>query len=97
VEGGGGTEGSGGAESGGRMEGSLGLREGGTGSSGGGGTEAVTRNGAFGPETHYSHTCQHLTDDIGFVYSVKEKEEGNGSGAILVPVHLIYSIFFVHC
>jgi hypothetical protein len=64
------AEGGGSVESGGRAEGSLGSREGGMGG-GSGGTEAITRNRALGPQTHYSRTCQHCADDIRFIYLVQ--------------------------
>jgi hypothetical protein len=96
VEGGKATEGSGGAESGGRMEGLLGSREGGIASGGSRGTEAVARNGALGPQTHHPCTCQYLTDYLWFVYLVKGEKEGNRGGAIHISVHLVI-LFFIHC
>jgi hypothetical protein len=48
---------------------------------------------ALGPQTHYSCTCQYHVDDIGFVNSVKGKEEGGGRGAVHFSVRRIYSVF----
>jgi hypothetical protein len=73
------------------MEGSPGLTEGGTGGRGGGGTEAVTRNGALGPQTYDSGTCQHLAFGVWFVNSIKREMEGNGRSSVCI--HVGHSLF----